>query len=490
MKKINKKPFTLIGLIVVITVIGILVLLDVPRFIGNTQKAELSRIQNDIKVMEQEIETEFINKDDDFDNWKNNNKDFNQLIQEGKLFEKDGVAKKVESIGETCKVIPEKYKDKINTKLKGEFYANNSGKVYYEHSKPLGGIPTEPREEAPEYSDEEIQGLITEGYIPVATTEDLNNIRSGSLRMYGEGTKWEKEYTGGLDKKYVQVANIDLSVYSEEGWESIGSYTNDTNKIPFTGTYDGNGYKITGLTINRPETDYVGLFGYTEGATISNVSLENIKIIGKHYLGGLVGKAEDSAIENSYATGSVTGDWYLGGLVGLASKSTIEKSYATGSVTGAVTGTYAGGLVGRAESGTTISNSYSASSVYGFIDDMGGVGNVSSGTIENSYTEGLVRGRDNVGGLVGWVTFSTTISNSYAIGSVKGGYVDVGGLVGRVDDSTVTNSYWDTETTLQEESAGGKGKSTKDMKLKGTYADWDFVNVWEIDEGNDYPKLR
>ena len=177
MKKMNKKAFTLIELLVVIAVVGILVLLGAPRFTGYTQKAELIRIQQDTRVMEEEIRTVLINGDDDFNKWENNMKDLNQLAQEDKLFEKEGFATDVDdshlvanktvdlrkfasqlepsnktklnvggelhelpedlSISETYKVIPERYKDEINSKLKGTFYANSDGKVYYEHVKSL-----------------------------------------------------------------------------------------------------------------------------------------------------------------------------------------------------------------------------------------------------------------------------------------------------------------------------------------------------------------
>ena len=148
MKKMDKKAFTLIEVIVVVAVIGILVLLAVPRFIGHSQRAELARIQHDVKMMEREMGAELINKDDDFNDWGNNIKNLNQLVQDDELFEKEGVAEAVDPIDETYKVIPKEYKDKINTKLKGTFYANSAGKVYYEHGDGL------------EYSDEEIEDII------------------------------------------------------------------------------------------------------------------------------------------------------------------------------------------------------------------------------------------------------------------------------------------------------------------------------------------
>jgi len=59
------------------------------------------------------------------------------------------------------------------------------------------------------------------------------------------------------------------------------------------------------------------------------------------------------------------------------------------------------------------------------------------------------------------------------------------------DRTTISNSYWDTETTGQPSSAGGgEGKTTEEMMKQTTYSGWDFVNIWEIDEGVSYPTLR
>lgn len=116
-------------------------------------------------------------------------------------------------------------------------------------------------------------------------------------------------------------------------------------------------YVITNLEVKGEGKNYQGLFGFTSGAAIRNVALEDININGHGNVGGLVGEASSSAITNSYATGSVigTGD-DVGGLVGEAGNSTIENSYATGLVTGAVSFS-AGGLVGYAYD-STVTSSY------------------------------------------------------------------------------------------------------------------------------------
>ena len=114
----------------------------------------------------------------------------------------------------------------------------------------------------------------------IANLTDLQELQNTS-------TDW------GAD--FIQMADIDASATS--GWAPNGSdgffgfspIGNDTNK--FTGSYDGLDHTIDALYINRPTTNYIGLFGYTSyGATIENIGMTNVDIIGgDYYVGGLVG---------------------------------------------------------------------------------------------------------------------------------------------------------------------------------------------------------
>jgi len=135
-----------------------------------------------------------------------------------------------------------------------------------------------------------------------------------------------QEMNTNLNAYYILINDIDCSDTvnwnSEAGFVPLGT---------FTGIFDGQEYKITGLFINRPSTDYVGLFGFTgSGAIIKNVGLVDVKITGRDYVGGLVGYNPGGTITNSYATGSVTGGnlviILVGGLVGQSS-GPITNSY-------------------------------------------------------------------------------------------------------------------------------------------------------------------
>ncbi len=247
---------------------------------------------------------------------------------------------------------------------------------------------------------------------------------------------------------------------------------------PFSGTFDGMGHTISGLTINLPTQDNVGLFGTTSAASvIQNVGLVGGSVSGNNYVGGLVGLNE-AKISNSYATGSVNGSRYVGGLVGSnLSGGTISNSYATGSVTGS--GYYVGGLAGQ--NGAEISNSYATGSVTGSGNYVGGlVGYSYGGTISNSYATGSVDGSNNyVGGLVGYN--SGTINNSYATGSVSGSS-NVGGLVG-YNYGLISNGYWNTTNnpTLSGVGAGSgsgaTGLTTQEMQTASNFAGFTFTTT-------------
>jgi len=139
------------------------------------------------------------------------------------------------------------------------------------------------------------------------------------------------------------------------GWEPIKPV--DIQDDRFTGSFDGQGYKIKDLFINCSsdglEDTNVGLFALIdEGGTIRNIGVTNATVTGKTTVGGLVG-FNDGTVSNSYFSGNVTGNERVGGLVGWNSN-TVSDSYATGSVNG---DSMIGALVGYNERGI-VSNSH------------------------------------------------------------------------------------------------------------------------------------
>ncbi|WP_076591401.1 GLUG motif-containing protein [Herminiimonas arsenitoxidans] len=228
-------------------------------------------------------------------------------------------------------------------------------------------------------------------------------------------------------------------MWTTAGFSPIG---NNTNR--FTGTFDGQNHAISNLFINRPTTDYVGLFRYTASSgLIRNIGLLGGSVSGKDFVGGLVGWS-GGGISNAYATGSVNGSDSVGGLVGVNGTGSISNAYATGSVNG---NNYVGGLVGYSLNNGSISNAYAIGSVNGnnYVGGLVGI-NLGNGSINNAYAAGSVSGDNVVGGLVG--KNSGNISNAYATGSVSGsnligGYPDgdqIGGLVG-LNEGNISSVY-------------------------------------------------
>ncbi len=224
-----------------------------------------------------------------------------------------------------------------------------------------------------------IIGILFLNMNAIAQTEVAPSVGDGSEGSPNEIATWENLYwisqnSSEWGKHYKQTADIDLSAASpsintwdsNQGWTPIG---NSTTK--FAGNYDGQDFTISGLYISRSLTDNVGLFGYVNGGTISNLGLTNVDITTRNKVGGLVGLNNNGTIQNSYSTGSVSGSTLVGGLVGYNASSTIQNSYSTGSVNGS--DDRVGGLVGS-NSGGTVTNSFWDSETSNQSSSDGGTG--------------------------------------------------------------------------------------------------------------------
>lgn len=226
------------------------------------------------------------------------------------------------------------------------------------------------------------------------------------------------------DKHFLQTVDINaistIGMNDGAGFSPIG---NNDNR--FTGFYDGQGYTISNLYINRLDAYYVGLFGYTFLANISNLGITNANITGLYHVGGIVGESYATDISNSYSNGIVSANYTVGGLVGSMYQGTINNCYCTGAVNKFNTQASAGGLIGT----------------------------ITYGTINKCYS-----------------TATVTLTNQ------------VGGLVGGLLASSVNDSFWDIESSGITYGYSGVGKTTAEMQDITTYleAGWDFDNLWEI----------
>ncbi|NDV82054.1 fimbrillin family protein [Bacteroides sp. 51] len=228
--------------------------------------------------------------------------------------------------------------------------------------------------------------------------------------------------------RVIQVANITLPAGTE--WVPISS----DYIVLFSGTYNGNGYTISGLqTANDYNGAAAGLFGWVYGSTADNpailtgIHLRGCTITGTNasaYYGALAGSIYNTVISHCSSTGNVTGGNYTGGLVGCAtSNSYINRSRSSCTVTGS---SFAGGLVGYTE-GTYITACTASGTVTGF--NVGGLVGPNNGTITCCYATGNAETTDPTDGRAGGLVGSNggegynvgTISHCYATGTATAG---------------------------------------------------------------------
>ena len=250
-----------------------------------------------------------------------------------------------------------------------------------------------------------------------------------------------------------------------------------------------------------------GLVGYTGWQSVVTQCSSTATVSGGSSVGGLVG-SNGGTITYCDSAGRVLGDYDVGGLVGRNGSfgwgegyqpGAIYDCYSTAAVLG--TGSNCGGLVGSNDIGE-VARCYASGIVLG-VSTVGGLAGLNQDEISNCYSTADVGGEKDVGGLVGlnsggWASLEATIANCYSTGIVLGDEY-VGGLVGNGDVNDVVASFWGIETSGQEMSAGGTGKTTAEMQAANTFIDagWHFVgesqngtqNIWAICEGVDYPHL-
>lgn len=231
-----------------------------------------------------------------------------------------------------------------------------------------------------------------------------------------------------------QLNNIRNDVYAHYQLTNDIDMSNWGNFEPidtFYGQFNGNGYKINNLTINS-DSNFVGLFTRVlDEGTVKNLGLQNVNI-------------ESSGYD-------------VGGICGLL-RGTIQNCF----VTGQIKGNRAGGLVGRTSGTNSI--------------------------IENCFTDCQVQGGNYIGGFVSSAT-STKFYKNYSISTVSGN-ISVGGFYGAFNNASFVSNYFDYDRagTTDYTTTGVFAKSTSQMQQQSTYSDWDFNDVWTIN--NDYPSLR
>ena len=267
-----------------------------------------------------------------------------------------------------------------------------------------------------------------------------------------------KSITKALNAHFILTSDITLDEeVNGSGWDPIGK-----KETPFMGTIDGQGHTIKNLWIKRPTTNYVGLFGYVQDATITSIRIEigNNGLTGGDYVGGICGfvcdyNGNNCTISKCSVKGAISGNSFVGGICGNIyvdgkySKIEIYQCFSEGNLTSNI-GAYG---IGRSEShyGTiSISNCYSTISLSG-----NGCYGISGGNITKCYFAGK----------------ASPTQNSYFTCSGTYTYFDKT-IIG-------TNRLYETNS-----------RTTSQMKTQSNYEGWDFTSTWKITEGKTYPTLR
>jgi filamentous hemagglutinin family protein len=332
--------------------------------------------------------------------------------------------------------------------------------------------------------------------------------------------------------------NFEDSEGGIDGFDPIGF----SEELAFNGTFDGAGFTIEGLFVDRPFDGLVGLFAATGAdAVVQNVDLAGVDLTGGGLVGGVAGLnaglieqasvtgtvasdgsffelsdvaaggiagENDGTIVDSFSEAAVTAIGSPGGLVfagGLAGTSagTITNAFASGAVSGdADTGSvFAGGLVGTLAEGGSITGAYASGAVDADGAESsfftGGLVGENFGSILQAYATGDVDhpGGGNIGGLVG--TNFGSIDQTYATGLVFGGVSVDGGLIGVNSGGTAESSFWDIVSTGQPTSDGDLGvglttdafQDTADFTAAAEAAGWDFETTWAPPTDGFYPEL-
>ena len=306
------------------------------------------------------------------------------------------------------------------------------------------------------------------GYIYDSNTKTYTVYNADGLLAWNEAAQKDRSINCTL------TADIDLT---GKDWTPIG--TNFYNS--YTGTFDGGGHTIMGLTVTTND-QYVGLFGRLgEAGTVKNVVMDGIQITCNHrlgYAGGVAGFSWGGTIENCSVSGSVSGTICAGGVVGVQWEASITGCSSSATVKGMV---QVGGVAGETNAGATMAACYATGNVTIEIDP-----------IDN------IRG----GGLVGFNAGSSVLA-CYATGNVTStgsstGNVHIGGFLGD-NYTTVTACYWKNN---HEQGIGYNKKSTEATKVDGSDVTWqkavDAMNTalqnagskWRYELNGALPTLR
>ncbi len=290
---------------------------------------------------------------------------------------------------------------------------------------------------------------------------------------------------------YELLNDIDCS--DTESWNGGSGFEPIDN---FSGELDGNSYRITGLYIDRPSEDDVGLFGSSFTGEITNTRFIEADVVGDGFVGVVAGTRDSYDITNvillnSNVKGSSS---YVGGLAGRPEGSIIDSSVINTDVEMRSSSSYTAGLAARPSSATIQRTRVIGGSVTGEDFTGGLVGRTSGSTsVTDSYAGTEVTGSgSNVGGAIGFTSnVGSDFSQLYSYGQVNGGEGIFGD--GGSGGDTVNDAYWDTQASgTTSDGWEGQGLTTSEMtgdEAEDNMVNFDFDNIWDTRD-SDYPAFQ
>ncbi len=257
-----------------------------------------------------------------------------------------------------------------------------------------------------------------------------------------------------MNSYYKLKKDIDIATSSyksdnntnDYGWLPIGKVT-----AKFMGGFDGDGHTISGLSINRPTADSVGLFGQIDTAKIKNIYMSDGIVIGEDSCGSIVGYAYNSEITNCCNESvKVKGTSHVGGISGEIYSTAASKLRNSATVTGS--GNRVGGIVGWNNIYSSINSCFNEGDVTGGTEHVGGIAGYNNAAINNCANNATLSGYQYVGGIIGSNNASGKVNRCIAVGNmitVNFASVNVGGIAGcnydtgaKIMNSIITNNTY------------------------------------------------
>jgi hypothetical protein len=297
-----------------------------------------------------------------------------------------------------------------------------------------------------------------------------------------------------FNKSFVLTADLDFDAVEHSQALPIGF-----DRMPFNGRFDGGSHTLSNLTILHPRAMGVGVFGLVGNASvvqhndeveyeirdngsysvksssrvdpalssnsvITSLHLQNVSVVGRQHVGGLIGLGLGEAIDCS-VSGQVAGLVGIGGLVGCSLGGTISACRADVQAAGDVA---VGGLVGMATGPVNVLDCRAEGTATGQVFTGGLMGYLTRGTVDRCAARADVYGRYNAGGLLG-VAYSPAVTQSCCTGAVRGQW-GIGGFAGDAGSAVISDSYCRADVTGGEMTGGFAGEMSSNGRIARCYA--------------------